>query len=351
MAIRPLLWLFVVVPLLAACGAAAAVTPAQTLIPATATLFAAKTAMPPVLSVPPVSPVSTPVPTVIPPTVTPTPVPTLSPLAGNFSNQIARLEHAAPAAKSNLFVTPTDAEMVDFAALWHAISGGGAAQKQTLAAQHGYELMRYTDHGDTGAETLLLREKKPVRRGWGLFARRVAPQNSLIIEVPHPLFDSGTPAVALDVYRTVDALALLVAGAHRYANADGSADAAHNRQTIFQAIHQAATAGGAAIVLQIHGFSTVNHPGYPQIVLGGNSHPESVALTASLADKLKNAGLSVGVCGLGQWQKLCGTQNLQGETMSAGGFVHIELSESVRQDDRSFVAALAKEFGKNPGGN
>lgn len=336
MKFRALFGLFATIILLTACSTIPATvstanpTPPEAVSPpATATSFRV---------VSPVSPLPSATPTPVPPTATPTPVPTLRPLAGDFSNQIARLERAAPVAKSNLFVLPTDAEMADFAALWQAMAQGSAAQTQALAAQHGYELRRYTDNGDAGAVSVLLREKKPVRRGWGIFARRIAPQNTLIIEAPHPLFDTGTPEIALGIFRALNASALLVAGAHRYANADGSADAAHSTQTVFQAIH-AAAAKETTVILQIHGFSTTNHPGYPQVVLGGNSRPESVALAASLAESLQNAGLTVGICGSGQWEKLCGTRNLQGET-AGGTFIHVELDESVRANDAALIAGM-----------
>ncbi len=328
--------------LLTACGTTPPTLSAATPAPPTATPTV--TGTPLFRAVSPVSPLPTATATPVPPTATPTPVPTLRPLTGNFANQIARLERAAPAAKSNLFVPPTDAEMADFAALWQAMAQGKAAENISLVERHGFELLTYTDKAFDGSKSVLLREKKPVRRGWGLFARRIDPQNTLIIEAPHPLFDTGTPKVALDIFRALNASALLVAGAHRYANADGSADAAHSTQTVFQAIH-ATAAGETAVILQIHGFAAANHPGYPQVVLGGNSHAESAALAASLAESLQNAGLTVGVCGSGQWEKLCGTRNLQGETAD-GIFLHLELAESVRMNDKPLLQALVHTLGK-----
>ena len=295
-------------------------------------------AVSPASPLPTVTPTAAPTP--VPPTAAPTPVPTLRPLAGNFSNQIARLERAAPTAESNLFAAPTDAEMADFAALWRAMAQGLAAQTHPLATQHGYELFRYTDNGDEGAVSILLREKKPVRRGWGLFAYRLNPPNALIIEAPHPLFDTGTPAVALHLFRALNASALLVAGAHRYANPGGASDAAHSPQTVFQAIHRAAVADGSTVVLQIHGFAAARHPNYPQVILGGGQLPDEKTLAASLAEALQKAGLPVGVCGSGQWGSLCGARNRQRETMPGGVFLHIELAETVRANDAAFVAAL-----------
>ncbi len=270
-------------------------------------------------------------------------------MKGSFSNQIARLEHNMPGAGSNLFVVPTQAEIAVFTAIWQQLEAETPTGAVNLAAQHGYELLRYADKGDGMAESFLLREKKPIRRGWGLYARRIGAATNIIVEAPHPLFDVGTPTVALDVYRALHAKALFIAGAQRNANQNGSADVAHNRQTIFQAVHQAAVASSPSLALQIHGFATKNHPGYPQIVIGdGNNTAKTVS---QLANALVAAGFNVGTCDTGQWRKLCGTQNIQRSTMSSGEFIHIELAESVRQNDRAFVVALAKVFDENSGGN
>ncbi|MBI5563777.1 MAG: hypothetical protein HY870_02705 [Chloroflexi bacterium] len=96
-----------------------------------------------------------------------------------------------------------------------------------LAAENSYELARYADRGEDGAESWLLRELSPIRKGWGLYAFRVQAAYDVIVEEPHPLADADTPAIAAAIYRLLYARTLLIAGAHRGADADGSADVAH----------------------------------------------------------------------------------------------------------------------------
>jgi len=248
-----------------------------------------------------------------------------------------------PGADSQKFVVPTDMEKAEFAELVRQLLAGNAGRGGGLAAENNYELLTYQDRGENDATSWLLRELKPARKGWGLYAFRVEATQALIVEAPHPLADENTPLVALDIYRALHARALLVAGAHRHANSDGSADAAHNPQTIFNAIHEALTESGAPIVLQVHGFATSKHPGYPQIVL---SHDLGVKtdLLEQLAAALTTQGLTVGVCDGILYTDLCGETNVQSLHMAAGVFIHIEMDETVRRDDRGLLLALAQVF-------
>jgi hypothetical protein len=259
---------------------------------------------------------------------------------GNLANQIARLEQHAPRANSNQFVVPSDREMAAFSTIAREIEQGDAENAAPLASQNGYELVRYTDRGEGDAVSWLLRERKPFRRGWGMYLFRIGSRSHIVVEAPHPLFDAGTPAVAMAAYRALHARALLVAGAQRNANRDGSADAAHHRRTIFQAVHQALTGTDqAVVVLQIHGFSAAHHAGYPQIVLSSD-HGRPTALVNDLAVALRGQGIRVGVCGSGLWEDLCGTRNVQAISMPEGTFVHLELDESIRRDPQGLLAAL-----------
>jgi hypothetical protein len=260
-------------------------------------------------------------------------------LRGNFSNQIADLEKHMPKADSEEFVLPTETEMAVFASLMTFIEAGDSLKAAQIASRQGYELVRYTDQGDNHAQSLLLRELKPIQRGWGLYAVRMNPSNNIIIEAPHPVFDRGTPDIALALYRALDAKALLIAGAHRGANLDGSADVARNPTSIFHTLHLVLTYSENSIVLQIHGFSADKHPGYPQIVLNSN-HGSSSAELNRLADAFSAEGLLVGKCVADRWKDLCGRTNVQLSSMEQGVFVHVELADSVRNMSEAWLNIL-----------
>lgn len=284
------------------------------------------------------------------PAATPSPAPPaadLPALAGDLANQVAALEERMPRQNSEGFAVPTGEEKAGFAALAAAIEAGDTREAAKLAAASGYDLLRYVDHGDEGAQSYLLRERKGMRRGWGLYVLRIGPASNVLVEAPHPLYDEGTAQVALAAYRALKARALLIAGAHRDANRDGSADVAHNRQTVFQAIHEALAGETAPVVLQVHGFAAVRHPGYPQVVLGSDQASASSVLQR-LSQALAAAGLSAGVCDGTSWKDLCGASNVQSSLMESGIFVHLELTESVRADYYPLLAALQQVLGLAP---
>jgi hypothetical protein len=46
------------------------------------------------------------------------------------------------------------------------------------------------------------------------------------------------------------------------------------------------------------------------------------------------------------WRDLCGRTNGQGATSNGAIFIHIELDERIRRNDKAFVAALVQVFGQ-----
>lgn len=293
---------------------------------------------------------STPTPS---PTVFPTASPVLDTIKGNFRNQIGILEENMPRSNSEGFVVPTMQEQADFVKLVSMINNSELGHTTNLLTRNNYTLNYYVDRGDDYALSYLLREQRPIQKGWGLYAFRANSASNIIIEAPHPLYDRRTPSVALDIYRALGARALLIAGAHRNANSDGSADAAHAQNTIFESIHETLSkevlaASGQVIILQIHGFHSAKHEGYPQAVFGFGNKIDSVELTLGqeLEDTFTEQGLNVGACDGDTWKDLCGTKNIQATMPSGGLFVHIELDEEIRKNDKAFVAALVQVFGK-----
>lgn len=272
---------------------------------------------------------------------------------GKLLNQVTRLEDSLPRAGTEGFTVPTDEQKNIFSAIVAGINENRPLEALTSAAQNSYDLLWYSDANDGNAISYVLREADPSARGWGLYIFRVASASNVILEAPHPLSDDGTPALAVDLYRALDARAVLMAGAHRDANADGSADAAHNPQTIFQEVHESEVqaifnADQIPIVLQIHGFAASKHPDYPHVIVSyehsGVMNPADLLSGGQVENKIVSAleamGIKVGTCGGGQWRDLCGQTNIQSELMTRGIFIHIELDESIRDKSRKFIEAM-----------
>ena len=280
--------------------------------------------------------------------------PVIGTIKGDLRNQIRNLEHDMPRANSESYIVPLNKERMAFAELVTALDIGDLVRAAQIAPQNHYELLYYIDCNDNQAVSYLLRENEPIQKGWGLYAIRVdsTSNSNIIIEAPHPLYDINTPSIALNIYRALDAHALLIAGAHRNANSDGTADVAHAPKSIFQSVHKALlediqTISEDVIIIQIHGFQSSDHPGYPQVVIGFGAKLPSTedTLTIKLRDALTKQGITVGLCTGDVWQDLCGTKNVQATTSDGVVFVHIELDEKIRKSDKDLITALVYVFG------
>lgn len=278
----------------------------------------------------------------------------LDTIKGSFRNQISILENNMPRAQSEGYLPSTQQEETDFSELVSMIVTGDLRRASALANQNDYTLNYYVDRGDNYAVSYLLREQRPIQKGWGLYAFRLDSTNNIIVEAPHPLYDKRTPTIALDIYRALDARALLIAGAQRNANRDKSADVAHAPESIFQSVHivlshEIQTASGDVVILQIHGFHSSKHEGYPEVVfgLGENPLPKEVAIAQKIKDALSEQGISAGLCmGIGsELEDLCAKTNVQSSVTTVGAFIHIELDEKIRKNDDDFINALIQVFG------
>jgi hypothetical protein len=289
------------------------------------------------------------------PNLTPTASPILDTITGDFRNQIGILEENMPRTDSENYTIPTSNEQEEFAELVSMVAIDDLAGAVDLATKNNYTLSYYIDRGDDYAMSYLLREQRPIQMGWGLYAFRLDSTSNIIVEAPHPLYDQRTPSVAIDIYRALDARAILIAGAHRNANSDKSADVAHAPESIFQSIHTAFSheiqaMSGDVIILQIHGFHTSKHEGYPPVVfgLGEKPRPMEVALAQKIKDALSKQGISAGICtgAESEVQDLCAKTNVQSSITKEGTFIHMELDENIRKNDDSLIAALLQVFGQ-----
>lgn len=282
------------------------------------------------------------------------PTMTLTPdTAYNFEKLIDELEQAMPGAKTDGYVIPTSSDLESFADIVHMLIEYPETENPPLLEIKAYELLTLDDSGDARARSYVLQEKAPPQNGWGLYFFRIHPARNIVIEAPHPRSDINTEELALDLYRALDAKALLVAGAHRNANFDGSADVAHAPVSVFNRIHMELfetlplTMGSETIFIQIHGFDNKQRSNAPDLILSYNwaNEPDKDALLAHLVAALNENQIQVGVCNGNSFPGLCGTSNVQRLTMNGGIFLHIELSSALRNADRTrLINAMRSAF-------
>jgi hypothetical protein len=268
-------------------------------------------------------------------------------ISDNLGALIGELEGAMPQADSEGFIIPSKSDQQSFHDMVNEIEDNNPDLVAQSALAYNYELLRLPDQKDSGAESYVLHERLPIQKGWGSYFFRIQSSQNIVIEAPHPLADEYTPAVALDLYRALQAKALLISGTHRNANADGSADSAHAKESIFQTVHIAlfqlhGQPNNKTIFLQIHGYATDEHRSYPQVVIGYNwkNDPEKDLLLTKIANALRGNSITVGICNGKNYKDLCGTSNIQRSVTDGGIFIHMELSESLRINDSAFVTSL-----------
>ena len=162
------------------------------------------------------------------------------------------------ASGSNLYVLPKPEELLFFdeevltpitrligqhrmARRWSADALAELRFVDAAAAVMGYEVTRYR-HRESGNEYLILseRERAVGRRYWGTYVFRVASGKGYLLQVPRPIYEANSFEAGVALFESIEAEALLVAGADPTANTDHSADVL-NRQlpaNLFNLVNQ-----------------------------------------------------------------------------------------------------------------
>ncbi|GAB4378349.1 MAG: hypothetical protein Kow0042_26880 [Calditrichia bacterium] len=256
---------------------------------------------------------------------------------GNLPQLISQIRSAMPGQNSYAFVVPTQAQMDSFRAVTNLILTEQYYLADSLAQMMDYQLYQWYDTASNNELFYVLMEPNAnqsggVQLGWGTFVFNPDGQQEVIIEVPHPYFDTNTWEVGFAAYQMLDSRFFLMAGTHRYANGTNPrpADVAHNTQNMFHVVHQQVSPL-CTHSLQVHGFSRNNHPGYPDIVLS-NGTPNPGPILDSLETEFNNAGYTVGIFDGINWTALGATTNTQGQWSNSLGysFIHMELESFIR---------------------
>ncbi|MEV1023756.1 hypothetical protein [Streptomyces sp. NPDC050264] len=180
-------------------------------------------------------------------------------------------------------------------------------------------------------------------RGWGrvYVAEDSTPgDRRWTVQVPHPVADRNTERLGVGVLRGSRGGIMVIAGAHRKAGEDGAADVAHRRDTVFDAVCDTLAERGRPAV-QLHGFADDSAPRHDVVASTGRG---SVARAEGrlLADALGERDFAV----CRAWARTCplaGHTNVQGRKAEAEHvpFLHIELSNRIRTDERHTARAVA----------
>ncbi len=295
---------------------------------------------------------------------------------GYLLTWIEESKPAIAASGSEAYVPPTAAELIymDEEVLAPAVrialaSGEGSEPPaDDVALRHiaraadalGYELIRYT-YAYGGSRFLILRERDgPGRRYRGTFIFRLGHARPYAIEVPYPVTEYHTFEAGARLFEFLDARALVLAGASRLANADGSADVASPRHigSFFQLAHQALVreSAGALLAVQVRGFSSqAGAPGLDAVLSTGREvkrRADLPPLVLRLEDDLRRLDARVGI-----FDGSLATLRFQGgrsaqwaycDVHAPGSFVYLFLSSAFRQAFRNRLPEREEEASLPP---
>lgn len=243
--------------------------------------------------------------------------------------------HVASSARktSEAYAAPTDAELQLMGTAVRHTEADRLEEAASLLASLDYEVVRLTT--PAGRHYVVLRESlradgTPARH-WGLYIVDLDPRTDLLVEVVHPIHDIDSHRVGLELFEAAGGRALLVAGAHRRANADGSADVARVPASVLETAHGALLRPGG-VVVQPHGFDNERHRDVGHLVVSGgiSTPPPFVTSLATSLGSIAEVCLYDGeAC-----RDLAGTENVQGRSARAAGatFVHVEFDRALRSD-------------------
>lgn len=265
------------------------------------------------------------------------------------------------------YLDPSTQDKVVFRATLEMIMAGRYAEAAGSAARLGYAFEEVHLPGK-GMRVVVLSERPGSDgriRGWGSYFFNTDPAAlPLVVQVPHPVDDIGTPKLAADLFVDSNAAVFMLAGSDR-----DYADAAHDRGMLFNEAHMIVSrARPDAVICQIHGFDRNAHPWFPRttqaVISNADGLVSDAAARVDAALRSKNikgfifnhlAGhhpvnkeLNDGLSG-DTFKSLGATTNLQWNTTRPknGRFVHVELSWDVRNDpslSRQAASALSSAF-------
>lgn len=190
---------------------------------------------------------------------------------GSLYKKVEQSSKNQLAKDSNLFRVPTEGQLKAWQFIVESIFKNKLEDAQQMIKQlsYPYELTLFTDTV-SGREYVLLEENYPLQAGWGFYVFDLNSKSDLVLEIPHPVFDSNTEFQGIDAFLKTGARAYLLSGTHRRANKQDTpcsrpksgdsdvnypvSDVAHAVATPFHAVHETLVSIIPTMVaVQLHG--------------------------------------------------------------------------------------------------
>lgn len=293
--------------------------------------------------------------------------------SGSLVEVVEKVSANLVARDSEGFRVPTPGQLKAWKFIVESIYAGKPEDAAQMIKQLSfpYELKRFTEKSN-GREYFLIVEKAPYQAGWGAYVFDPKSTNPLVIEAPHPKFDSNTEHQAIDAFIQTGASAYLLAGAHRRSNKQPSpctqpasasednggypvSDVAHAIDTPFHAIHEALIkVRPRSVTVQLHGMT--ERENCPNAFLSNGSRTVTTN-SKTLLSCLTKSGVEAEIFDGSTSCPLTAQSNVQGRYSNGessdpcktavksspepGSFIHIEQEPAIRKDRASWQGVIA----------
>jgi hypothetical protein len=295
-----------------------------------------------------------------------------------------------PGNSGNNYTKPNVNQLNTWSQTIDAILSNNISLARSIAVDFNYQIIAFTDTIHSfGQAYYILEEKSPRIYYWGTYIFSSAPcRNKLIIQSPHPRYDTNTGKQGVFCFSRLNAKALFLSGTHRcnndtLSNCSGQtkacsssysayriSDNAHNINTAFQKTTERILLNdSSAVFVQLHGFSKKSTDPYI-IMSNGTRFTPTHDYVSMIKDELKkvDTSLTFKIAHINTtWTRLIAFTNTQGRfinksadactqaaTISKGGFVHMEQEKTkLRQDSTAWYKmyiALSEVFSCNTNG-
>ncbi|MBU1011748.1 MAG: hypothetical protein KKG99_01970, partial [Bacteroidetes bacterium] len=289
-------------------------------------------------------------------------------IEGNIEVYLNEMVESLPGSNGNDYQAPTVAQLNSWGNMMDAIFDGNIESANGLAASLNYQIIDFQDTTIASNNRFyVIKENSSQIHYWGTYVISINPlRNNLIIQAPHPVYDSQTGYQAIFCFKRLIPRALFISGTHRCNNSEYSecsgtttacgpsspyriSDNAHNSNSVFQKTTEAFfNEFDNSIFLQLHGFA--QDSGDPDLIMSNGTRitPSidylSLIEEAFLQDdpsitfKLANIDLD--------WTRLTAFTNTQGRLINKstdpcyenasscdGRFIHIEQERTKFRSD------------------
>jgi hypothetical protein len=288
---------------------------------------------------------------------------------GKLIEHVEAQVSAMPGSSGNHYQDPSPAEIVLFNDVLSAIVDADVALAASLANALDYEVIRFIDNTLPQNQEFIILQKTPSGdHFWGSLIYNQDACRDVVIQCPHPRFDSNTGLEGAYIFTRLNTRAMMISGTHRCnstsaSNCSGTttacgssaayrkSDIAHNDDAIFQSTTEFLSGSiPASLFIQLHGFA--RQSGDPHLIVsnGTRDTPDPdpiddlrqslISIDPDITFKIPHIHTD--------WTRLTGFTNTQGRHLnispddcsanastSTGRFVHIEQEFAMFRADES----------------